>query len=75
MYSFDKFHELVAQTIDENPFSKSPNELYEPMDYILNIGGKRIRPIIVLLGTDLFGGDIKKALKPSLAIEFFIISR
>ena len=71
MYSFDKFHELVAQTIDENPFSKSPNELYEPMDYILNIGGKRIRPIIVLLGTDLFGGDIKKALKPSLAIEFF----
>ncbi|CAM3243535.1 polyprenyl synthetase family protein [Empedobacter stercoris] len=71
MYSFDKFHELISETIDNNPFSKNPEELYEPMDYILNIGGKRIRPILTLLGTDLFDGDVQKALKPSLAIEFF----
>ncbi|WP_313384084.1 polyprenyl synthetase family protein [Chishuiella sp.] len=71
MYSFDKFHELVTETIDRNPFSKTPEELYEPMDYILNIGGKRIRPILTLLGTDLFDGNVEDALKPSLAIEFF----
>lgn len=71
MHSFDKFHELVSKTINENPFSNSPQELYEPMDYILNIGGKRIRPILTLLGTDLFDGDIELSLKPSLAIEFF----
>ena len=71
MYSFDKFHELVSQTIENFPFSKQPEELYEPMDYILNIGGKRIRPILTLLGTDLFDGEIEKAVKPSLAIEFF----
>ncbi|WP_313376154.1 polyprenyl synthetase family protein [Chishuiella sp.] len=71
MYSFDKFHELVTETIERNPFSKTPEELYEPMDYILNIGGKRIRPILTLLGTDLFDGNVEHALKPSLAIEFF----
>jgi len=71
MYSFDKFHELVTETIDRNPFSKTPEELYEPMNYILNIGGKRIRPILTLLGTDLFDGNVEDALKPSLAIEVF----
>lgn len=71
MYALDKFHELIHQGIEENPLIKSPNELYEPIDYILQIGGKRIRPVIVLLGTDLFDGDVKQAVKPSLAIEYF----
>lgn len=71
MYALDKFHELIHQGIEDNPLIKSPNELYEPIDYILQIGGKRIRPVIVLLGTDLFDGDVKQAVKPSLAIEYF----
>ena len=71
MSSLDKFHELVAVGISDNTLLKSPKELYEPMDYILNIGGKRIRPVMVLLGTDLFDGDLQQAVKPSLAIEYF----
>lgn len=71
MSSLDKFHELVAQGISDNTLIKSPKELYEPMDYILNIGGKRIRPVMVLMGTDLFDGDLQQAVKPSLAIEYF----
>ena len=71
MSSLNKFHELVAKGISENSLVKSPKELYEPMDYILNIGGKRIRPVMVLLGTDLFDGDLELAVKPSLAIEYF----
>ena len=71
MYSLDKFHDLIAEGIQGNSLLKEPKELYEPMDYILNIGGKRIRPVIVLLGADLFDGDLQKTLKPSLAVEFF----
>jgi len=71
MYSLDKFHDLIAQGIQDNSLINNPKELYEPMDYILNIGGKRIRPVIVLLGADLFDGDLQKTLKPSLAVEFF----
>lgn len=71
MYSFDKFHEIIAQGISNNPLVREPKELYEPMNYILNIGGKRIRPVIVLLGADLFDGDLDLALKPALAVEYF----
>ena len=71
MYSFDKFYEIINQGLAENPLIKNPHELYEPMDYILNIGGKRIRPVIVLLGADLFDGNLAQALKPALAVEYF----
>lgn len=71
MYALDKFHALIQEGITNNTFDQSPRELYEPIDYILHIGGKRIRPVIVLLGTDLFDGDLQQAVKPSLAIEYF----
>ncbi len=50
---------------------KQPNNLYEPIDYILNLGGKRIRPVLVLLSCDLFGGTTHKALDAALAVEMF----
>ena len=50
---------------------KEPKNLYEPIDYIMNLGGKRLRPILALMSCDLFGGDYKKALDASLAIEMF----
>jgi geranylgeranyl diphosphate synthase type II len=52
-------------------FKDKPAELYEPMNYIISHGGKRLRPIMVLMACDLFGGDLKEAIKPALAIEFF----
>lgn len=45
--------------------------LYEPISYLLNIGGKRIRPIILLDSVALFGGDRKSALPLALAVEVF----
>jgi geranylgeranyl diphosphate synthase type II len=50
---------------------KEPVNLYEPISYILNLGGKRLRPVLTLMTTDIFGGDYKKALDASLAIEVF----
>lgn len=48
-----------------------PKNLYEPIEYILDLGGKRLRPILVLMGANVFEGDYKKALDAALAIEVF----
>ena len=50
---------------------KEPRNLYEPVDYILQLGGKRLRPVLTLLTADLFGGVYKKALDAALALEIF----
>ncbi|MEE9348565.1 MAG: polyprenyl synthetase family protein [Flavobacteriaceae bacterium] len=50
---------------------KEPKNLYEPIHYILQIGGKRLRPILTLVSAHFFNGDYKKALPAALAIEVF----
>ena len=50
---------------------KEPQNLYAPITYILGLGGKQLRPILTLLGCDLFGEDHKKALDAAVAIEVF----
>ncbi|MBS1550090.1 MAG: polyprenyl synthetase family protein [Bacteroidetes bacterium] len=71
MTFLDQYHEIVGKAIEKYAFRDKPSELYEPMNYIIRHGGKRLRPVMVLMATDLFGGDLKKAIKPSLAIEYF----
>ncbi|MEI6866728.1 polyprenyl synthetase family protein [Flavicella sp.] len=48
-----------------------PKNLYLPIEYILGLGGKRLRPILVFMGVTAFGEDYKEALDASLAIELF----
>lgn len=70
--SITDFLNIVKIALDENAFgNRQPVELYEPCDYLLGIGGKRIRPLLCLLGADLFDGEIEAAIKPALAIEYF----
>ena len=71
MQFLDEYQKIVADAIEKYKFKDKPKELYEPMNYIISHGGKRLRPIMVLMASDMFGGDIKAALKPALAIEFF----
>ena len=52
-------------------YPSQPPDLYEPISYILSLGGKRLRPALVLMACDAFGGDVKKAVKAALAIEVF----
>ena len=49
----------------------NPAELYEPISYTLLLGGKRMRPVLVLMACEIFGGDIEKAIHPALGIEVF----
>ncbi|MGY5550653.1 polyprenyl synthetase family protein [Riemerella anatipestifer] len=71
MKFLDRYQDLVAEAIEKHQFKNEPKELYEPMNYIISHGGKRLRPIMVLMGCELFGGSLEKAMKPALAIEFF----
>ncbi len=62
---------LIEETLSEQNFKKNPAELYEPMAYILSLGGKRLRPALSLAACELFGTDGQKALMPALGIEVF----
>ena len=63
----DAFESGLKNYLDK----KSPENLYEPIQYILNLGGKRIRPLLVLMSADLFGHKYKEAVSAALAIEIF----
>ena len=61
----------IDKAIREIEFGNKPPNLYEPIQYILNLGGKRIRPLLCLLAYLLYHDDFKKALKPALGVEVF----
>lgn len=50
---------------------QEPKNLYEPVDYILQLGGKRIRPVLTLMAADIFGDEYETALPAALAVEVF----
>lgn len=50
---------------------REPRQLYEPMSYILGLGGKRLRPVLTLMVTDALDGDYNRALPAALALEVF----
>jgi geranylgeranyl diphosphate synthase type II len=71
MKSYKELYNLVEQEIQTMPFAGQPRELYDPIVYMLSLGGKRLRPVLVLMAQNLFGGNEKDALKAALAVEVF----
>ncbi len=69
--SIAKYHQLYSEFLSQNAFVGEPNNLYEPMKYIMELGGKRIRPILCLVGTEACGGQVKGALPIAHAMEVF----
>ena len=65
----NKIDEEVKKLFQE--LSIPPAELYEPVRYMFSLGGKRIRPLFVLMACDLFGGETEDAIAAALAIELF----
>lgn len=62
---------LIQKAVEKTDFPPYPAKLYEPISYILDLGGKRMRPALLLMACDLFEGDVEKAMAPALAIEVF----
>lgn len=71
MYTIPELQRFIEKAIPDIEYPKHPLNLYEPIRYIMNLGGKRLRPALVLIATDLFGGDVIEALPAALAIETF----
>jgi geranylgeranyl diphosphate synthase type II len=71
MKSIQELSALITDELGRIEYSKTPSLLYEPIDYILGLGGKRMRPILVLMAYQLFDKNIEKAFSPALAIEVF----
>lgn len=61
---------LFQKEIDALQLGSAPEKLYEPMHYIMNLGGKRLRPVLALMGAGLYG-DPSKAMPQAMAIELF----
>ncbi len=71
MLEISQYQELVFQYFKELSLSKEPQNLYQPIQYILSLGGKRMRPVLTLMATDVFNVDCKKALAAATAVEIF----
>ena len=61
----------INEAISELDYNKQPHSLFQPIDYILSLGGKRLRPILAYMASNLFTDDIETTTFPALAIEIF----
>ncbi len=71
MHTIEQYRNEFISYMESKIATKEPVNLYEPITYILGLGGKRLRPLLVLMATEVFGSDHKKALDAALAIEIF----
>lgn len=66
-----RFQKLLEAEITKQKFGSSPPSLYEPVRYIMALGGKRLRPMLTLLAYDLYKNDVKTVLPYAVAVEAF----
>jgi geranylgeranyl diphosphate synthase type II len=71
IYKEKELLEMVAQALNDLPYDRKPASLYEPMRYVLAIGGKRIRPMLMLMSYNMFKDNPQAILTQALAIETF----
>jgi geranylgeranyl diphosphate synthase type II len=71
MHSISHYQALISDYFANLHLNKEPKNLYEPIEYILHLGGKRMRPILTLMTTEVFDVDCKKALAAATAVEVF----
>ncbi|HEX4375495.1 MAG TPA: polyprenyl synthetase family protein [Puia sp.] len=71
MHSFEELSKQFLSKFDVPHFPVQPQSLYEPADYFLKLGGKRIRPVMCLMGNELFGEINEDAWEAATAVELF----
>lgn len=71
MLSLEEYRKLANDEIATIPYPAEPNGLYEPIAYTMDLGGKRLRPALVMMACEAMGGDVQKALKPAVGLELF----
>lgn len=71
IHSINYLNLKIEKYIDELAFDQNPNSLFEPIKYILSLGGKRIRPLLTLMSANLFLDNVDIAIKTAIGIEIF----
>ncbi|MEL4306857.1 polyprenyl synthetase family protein [Joostella sp. CR20] len=71
MLSIDAYRDAFLAHLEKETLVKEPKNLYQPIHYILNLGGKRLRPVLTLMTADIFGSNYKEAMHAAMAIEMF----
>lgn len=71
IFSPSELEAKINSAINELDYNKNPRSLFEPIEYILSIGGKRLRPILAFMATNLFTHNIDQTTNPAIAIEIF----
>ncbi|MGQ0829292.1 MAG: polyprenyl synthetase family protein [Bacteroidota bacterium] len=71
MNKVSTYQQQIEQALKGKSYGSTPKELYQPIEYIMTLGGKRMRPVLVFMACDFFDGDTNKALHPAIAIELF----
>lgn len=71
MYTFNEILEKIEHEVRNLEFVYPPKSLYEPVEYILSLGGKRIRPALVLMAYNIYKDDVEQAIRPAIGLEVF----
>lgn len=71
MFTHEEIIQLINQELQHLNWNKKPYGLYEPVEYVLSLGGKRLRPALLLMSCNLFSENINEAIPPALGIEIF----
>ena len=71
MKAIETYQEQFLEFLNTYNIEREPKNLYQPIEYILNLGGKRLRPVLTLMTTACFGGDVSRAMDAALAVEVF----
>jgi geranylgeranyl diphosphate synthase type II len=66
-----RYQQWLAQHIKKQQYGKQPDSLYEPIRYLMELGGKRLRPMLTLLAYSLYKNDIKRIVPYAIAVEAF----
>ncbi len=71
MYNSEEILHQVNAALDALPYNRQPKSLYEPVQYVLSLGGKRIRPVLMLLGYNLYKDNPEQILMQALGLETY----
>lgn len=71
MLSLQDYQNIIKERIKIESFDGTPIELYEPISYTMDLGGKRLRPSITLMACDVFDGKVEEAVDAALGLETF----
>ena len=71
MKTADEILRMINEYLDNLPYERRPRGLYDPIKYVLSIGGKRIRPTLMLLGYNLYKEDPERILPSAIALETY----